>query len=180
MFILFVYFVFYDYIRTYDLDRYIIRLKMLSIQILRAFLSRQFELLQRDVVWGQVIKQNSIDMLPSGWSSRESKSRGIPYYINEYTKETVWEKPTEAAKKPMSDQVQAFHILRKHSVSPDILTLIPLSRGLHPAPLFYFVRNHFHSSDLLKWTDKTIFLFEKFDAIKLGLSQTLELEMSGH
>ena len=50
MFILFVYFVFYDYIRTYDLDRYIIRLKMLSIQILRAFLSRQFELLQRDVV----------------------------------------------------------------------------------------------------------------------------------
>lgn len=57
-------------------------------------------------------------MLPSGWSSRESKSRGIPYYINEYTKETVWEKPTEAAKRPMSDQVQAFHILRKHSVSP--------------------------------------------------------------
>ena len=160
MFILFVYFVFYDYIRTYDLDRYIIRLKMLSIQILRAFLSRQFELLQRDVVWGQVIKQNSIDMLPSGWSSRESKSRGIPYYINEYTKETVWEKPTEAAKKPMSDQVQAFHILRKHSVSPDLMTLIPLLRGLFPAPLLYFVRHQFHSGDLLKWTDTTIFLFE--------------------
>ena len=56
-------------------------------------------------------------MLPAGWSTRESKSRGIPYYINDYTKEAVWEKPTEAAVKPMADQVQASHILRKHAVS---------------------------------------------------------------
>jgi hypothetical protein len=52
-----------------------------------------------------------------GWTSKESKSRGIPFYINEYTKETTWEKPTEAAKKPMSDSVQALHLLKKHSVS---------------------------------------------------------------
>ena len=56
-------------------------------------------------------------MLPAGWTSKDSKSRGIPYYINEYTKETVWDRPTEPAVKPMSDEVQASHILRKHSVS---------------------------------------------------------------
>jgi hypothetical protein len=60
---------------------------------------------------------SQVFMLPKGWSSKESKSRGIPYYINEYTKETSWEKPTEAAKKPMSDSVQALHLLKKHSVS---------------------------------------------------------------
>jgi hypothetical protein len=52
-----------------------------------------------------------------GWTSKESKSRGIPFYVNEYTKETTWDKPTEAAKKPMSDSVQALHLLKKHSVS---------------------------------------------------------------
>ena len=66
----------------------------------------------------QRVAHNTLEMLPAGWSTRESKSRGIPYYINDYTKEAVWEKPTEAAVKPMADQVQASHILRKHSVSP--------------------------------------------------------------
>mmetsp|Transcript_4047 Transcript_4047/g.4170 ORF Transcript_4047/g.4170 Transcript_4047/m.4170 type:complete len:162 (+) Transcript_4047:40-525(+) len=56
-------------------------------------------------------------MLPQGWTSKESKSRGIPFYVNEYTKETTWDKPTEAAKKPMSDSVQALHLLKKHSGS---------------------------------------------------------------
>jgi hypothetical protein len=37
--------------------------------------------------------------LPRGWELRESKSKpGKYYYFNEETKESLWEKPTAAAK----------------------------------------------------------------------------------
>lgn len=55
--------------------------------------------------------------LPSGWTQRESKSRaGKLYYINNYTGETTWDRPTEDAV-PMSEQVQVLHLLKKHSGS---------------------------------------------------------------
>ena len=44
---------------------------------------------------------------------------GLPYYFNSYTKESVWEKPTEPAKliNNMGDQVQCAHLLVKHCES---------------------------------------------------------------
>mmetsp|Transcript_78415 Transcript_78415/g.153952 ORF Transcript_78415/g.153952 Transcript_78415/m.153952 type:complete len:164 (+) Transcript_78415:73-564(+) len=55
--------------------------------------------------------------LPSGWSSKQSKSHeGKTYYINNLTGETTWDMPTEAAQ-GSSEQVQVLHILKKHSGS---------------------------------------------------------------
>eukprot|EP01040_Poterioochromonas_malhamensis_P010334 gene10334-11241_t len=56
--------------------------------------------------------------LPEGWTAKESKSHpGRMYYINNATKETTWDKPTQAASKPSQQQVQVYHILRKHAGS---------------------------------------------------------------
>jgi NIMA-interacting peptidyl-prolyl cis-trans isomerase 1 len=52
--------------------------------------------------------------LPKGWSQKESKSHpGRMYYINNQTGETTWDFPTQAAGQ-VEEQVQVFHILRKH------------------------------------------------------------------
>lgn len=64
----------------------------------------------------------SMGDLPEGWAEKISRSRGIPYYINTYTKETIWTRPTEPAKRPASfssmsantEEVGVRHILRKH------------------------------------------------------------------
>jgi len=53
--------------------------------------------------------------LPAGWSQKESKSHaGRVYYINSVTGETTWDFPTTAANAPAEEQVQVFHILKKH------------------------------------------------------------------
>eukprot|EP01031_Cornospumella_fuschlensis_P038778 gene38778-47154_t len=55
--------------------------------------------------------------LPSGWVKKESSRHpGKMYYFNEQTGESTWDPPTVAAA-VQADQVQAFHILRKHSGS---------------------------------------------------------------
>lgn len=52
--------------------------------------------------------------VPLGWTMKISKSRGIPYYINDYTNETQWELPMSEAKMPNKHEVQVRHILKKH------------------------------------------------------------------
>lgn len=55
--------------------------------------------------------------LPSGWSSKVSKSHdGKTYYINNLTGETTWTVPTAAAT-GSSGEVQVLHILKKHNGS---------------------------------------------------------------
>lgn len=55
--------------------------------------------------------------LPSGWISQISRSKNCPYYINEYTGKSQWEKPTAPAEKPVEEKVQVLHLLVKHSGS---------------------------------------------------------------
>jgi NIMA-interacting peptidyl-prolyl cis-trans isomerase 1 len=63
--------------------------------------------------------------LPEGWTEKISRSRGIPYYVNDYNpKDTVWERPVKKATKSDSiaiergtmsgEEAGARHILRKH------------------------------------------------------------------
>jgi NIMA-interacting peptidyl-prolyl cis-trans isomerase 1 len=55
--------------------------------------------------------------LPKGWTAKESnKYPGKTYYINNFTGETTWNFPTHPAQ-PSHDQVQVYHILRKHNGS---------------------------------------------------------------
>nr|ACO10471.1 Peptidyl-prolyl cis-trans isomerase NIMA-interacting 1 [Caligus rogercresseyi] len=49
--------------------------------------------------------------LPSGWEERVSRSTGQKYYVNQFTKESRWEVPTEPAD---AEEVQASHLLVKH------------------------------------------------------------------
>ena len=42
---------------------------------------------------------------------------GQSYYINQYTKATQWEKPSEPAEKGSSEKVEASHLLVKHKDS---------------------------------------------------------------
>jgi NIMA-interacting peptidyl-prolyl cis-trans isomerase 1 len=58
-------------------------------------------------------------MLPSGWTSKESKSKpGVFYYINNSTGETQWEVPTQpVTKDSVVSEVRASHILKKHNKS---------------------------------------------------------------
>ncbi|KAK8765432.1 peptidyl-prolyl cis-trans isomerase NIMA-interacting 1-like [Amblyomma americanum] len=57
--------------------------------------------------------------LPAGWEKRLSRSTGEPYYLNQLTKESQWERPTAAARsRPMGskakDEVRCSHLLVKH------------------------------------------------------------------
>jgi NIMA-interacting peptidyl-prolyl cis-trans isomerase 1 len=60
------------------------------------------------------------DNLPSGWTQKESKSHpGKVYYINSFSGETTWDKPTSPAIDTGSSvsEVQVLHILKKHNKS---------------------------------------------------------------
>ena len=35
--------------------------------------------------------------LPSGWEERTSRSTGQTYFLNQFTKQSQWDPPTEAA-----------------------------------------------------------------------------------
>ncbi|KAK8380709.1 hypothetical protein O3P69_007969 [Scylla paramamosain] len=57
--------------------------------------------------------------LPSGWEKRVSRSTGMTYYLNIYTKESQWDVPTEPAKPAAGsgsggpDRVQCSHLLEE-------------------------------------------------------------------
>jgi len=57
---------------------------------------------------------DEVPPLPEGWTEKISKSRGVPYYVNRYTQETTWDRPTTQANKPEEEEAGARHILRKH------------------------------------------------------------------
>ncbi|XP_043658343.1 putative peptidyl-prolyl cis-trans isomerase dodo [Drosophila teissieri] len=69
------------------------------------------------------------EQLPEGWEKRTSRSTGMSYYLNVYTKESQWDQPTEPAKKTgggggasagsgdAPDEVQCLHLLVKHKGS---------------------------------------------------------------
>ncbi|CBY30627.1 unnamed protein product [Oikopleura dioica] len=54
------------------------------------------------------------DDIPDGWTAKVSRSSGQAYYVNRFTNESQWEKPTKPAQKPSSEKVQASHLLVKH------------------------------------------------------------------
>ncbi|XP_017487684.1 PREDICTED: putative peptidyl-prolyl cis-trans isomerase dodo [Rhagoletis zephyria] len=57
--------------------------------------------------------------IPEGWEVRKSRSTGLTYYLNIYTKESQWDLPTEPAKKESSgpSEVRCSHLLVKHKGS---------------------------------------------------------------
>jgi len=56
--------------------------------------------------------------LPEGWEERVSRSTGQTYYVNTFTKQSQYEKPTEAVEVGSDgDKVQASHLLVKHKDS---------------------------------------------------------------
>uniref|UniRef100_A0A1A9UHS2 Peptidyl-prolyl cis-trans isomerase n=1 Tax=Glossina austeni TaxID=7395 RepID=A0A1A9UHS2_GLOAU len=59
--------------------------------------------------------------IPEGWEVRTSRSTGLTYYLNIYTKESQWDLPTEPAKKEISasgpSEVRCCHLLVKHKGS---------------------------------------------------------------
>ncbi|KAG5672531.1 hypothetical protein PVAND_002654 [Polypedilum vanderplanki] len=56
------------------------------------------------------------EIIPEGWEKRKSRSTGMVYYLNIYTKESQWEKPETPASNECSE-VEASHLLVKHSGS---------------------------------------------------------------
>lgn len=54
---------------------------------------------------------SSSSSLPEGWESRVSRSTGMMYFLNIYTKKSQWEKPERPAD-PV--EIQCSHILLKH------------------------------------------------------------------
>ncbi|KAG1663100.1 putative peptidyl-prolyl cis-trans isomerase dodo [Nymphon striatum] len=59
------------------------------------------------------------DQLPKGWEERISRSTDQSYYLNIYTKESQWDKPTKPAEPPSGndDKVKCSHLLVKHKES---------------------------------------------------------------
>ena len=52
--------------------------------------------------------------LPDGWEMRTSRSTGMSYYLNTYTKKSQWERPEAPAELA---EVRCSHILVKHADS---------------------------------------------------------------
>lgn len=52
--------------------------------------------------------------LPKGWEKRLSRSTGQAYYLNIYTKESQWDKPTSEATYKEQDVARCSHLLVKH------------------------------------------------------------------
>ncbi|XP_050682246.1 putative peptidyl-prolyl cis-trans isomerase dodo isoform X2 [Leptidea sinapis] len=52
--------------------------------------------------------------LPEGWEMRKSRSTGMAYYLNTYTKKSQWERPDAPAD---PGEVRCSHILVKHAES---------------------------------------------------------------
>lgn len=43
--------------------------------------------------------KGSSEVLPEGWEKRTSRSTGLSYYLNIFTKESQWETPRKPAEK---------------------------------------------------------------------------------
>ena len=53
--------------------------------------------------------------VPEGWEQRTSRSTGQVYYLNQFTKQSQWDKPTAPATPDSAPaQVRASHLLVKH------------------------------------------------------------------
>ncbi|XP_015781042.1 peptidyl-prolyl cis-trans isomerase NIMA-interacting 1 [Tetranychus urticae] len=61
--------------------------------------------------------EDSGDDLPKGWQQRKSRSTGQVYYLNIYTKESQWEKPTCEASTKDDEKIRCSHLLVKHTES---------------------------------------------------------------
>ncbi|XP_055604006.1 putative peptidyl-prolyl cis-trans isomerase dodo [Uranotaenia lowii] len=55
--------------------------------------------------------------VPEGWEKRTSRSTGMTYYLNIYTKESQWDPPTSPASPGGNSEVQCAHLLVKHKDS---------------------------------------------------------------
>lgn len=44
-------------------------------------------------------EKGSVEVLPEGWEKRTSRSTGLSYYLNLFTKESQWETPKKPAEK---------------------------------------------------------------------------------
>ena len=52
--------------------------------------------------------------LPKGWEKRVSRSTGQVYYLNIFTKESQWDRPTEEASSKDNEKIRCSHLLVKH------------------------------------------------------------------
>ncbi|CAG2113407.1 unnamed protein product [Medioppia subpectinata] len=55
--------------------------------------------------------------LPKGWEKRISRSTGQVYYLNVYTKESQWDRPTAEANAKDNEKIRCSHLLVKHCES---------------------------------------------------------------
>ncbi|XP_054164512.1 peptidyl-prolyl cis-trans isomerase NIMA-interacting 1-like [Oppia nitens] len=55
--------------------------------------------------------------LPKGWEKRVSRSTGQVYYLNIYTKESQWDRPTDEASSKDNEKIRCSHLLVKHTES---------------------------------------------------------------
>lgn len=55
--------------------------------------------------------------LPKGWEKRVSRSTGQAYYLNTYTKESQWDRPTQEAITKDNEMIRCSHLLVKHNQS---------------------------------------------------------------
>ncbi|KAF7491833.1 Peptidyl-prolyl cis-trans isomerase NIMA-interacting 1 [Sarcoptes scabiei] len=55
--------------------------------------------------------------LPKGWEKRVSRSTGQTYYLNIYTKESQWDRPTQEANTKDNEKIRCSHLLVKHNQS---------------------------------------------------------------
>ena len=49
------------------------------------------------------------DIVPAGWEKRLSRSTGMHYYLNIYTKESQWDLPTSPATDGVVCLINSFH-----------------------------------------------------------------------
>nr|QGQ62233.1 peptidyl-prolyl cis-trans isomerase [Demodex brevis] len=61
--------------------------------------------------------EDNIEDLPKGWEKRISRSTGQVYYLNVYTKESQWDRPTNEASSKDNEKIRCSHLLVKHKDS---------------------------------------------------------------
>ena len=59
-------------------------------------------------------ENNASEDLPKGWEKRISRSTGQVYYLNIYTKESQWDRPTTEANTKDNEKIRCSHLLVKH------------------------------------------------------------------
>nr|QGQ62232.1 peptidyl-prolyl cis-trans isomerase [Demodex brevis] len=61
--------------------------------------------------------EDNIEDLPKGWEKRISRSTGQVYYLDVYTKESQWDRPTNEASSKDNEKIRCSHLLVKHKDS---------------------------------------------------------------